>query len=51
MGRPLGMYAAVMDERFVKLTFELSANLHRDLVACGEISGREAGQGAIEPGG
>lgn len=51
VGRPLGMYAAVTDERLVKLTFELSASLHGDLVAYGEVSGREARQGAIEPGG
>lgn len=33
----------------VKLTVELPAQLHRDLIAYGEILGREAGQGPIEP--
>jgi len=37
------------DERPVKLTVELTAAVHRDLVAYGEVLGREAGQTAIEP--
>lgn len=37
------------DDKPVKLTVELPASLHRDLVAYGEILGREDGQGAVEP--
>jgi hypothetical protein len=33
----------------VKLTVELSASVHRDLVAYGQALARETGQGAIEP--
>lgn len=35
------------DDKPVKLTIELPAGLHRDLVAYGEILGREGGQGAV----
>ena len=38
------------DDKQVKLTLELPAALHRDLVAYGEILGREAGQPSIPPG-
>jgi len=37
------------DDKPVKLTIELPAGLHRDLVAYGEILGREGGQGAVAP--
>jgi hypothetical protein len=37
------------DDKPVKLSIELSAAVHRDLVAYGEVLGREAGQAALEP--
>jgi hypothetical protein len=37
------------DDKPVKLTVELPAAIHRDLVAYGEVLGRETGQVAIEP--
>lgn len=40
----------IPDDKPVKLTLELPALLHRDLSAYGDILGREAGQGPIEPG-
>ena len=40
----------IEDDKPMKLTFELSAALHRDLIAYGEALGRESGQGAVEPG-
>src|SRR5262249_53506025 len=40
--------AAVPDDRPVKLTVELPAPVHRDLVACAEVLGRQSGQN-IEP--
>ena len=40
---------AIQDDKPVRLTVELPAALHRDLVAYGEALGREAGTGAIEP--
>jgi len=39
----------IPDKKPVKLTVELPAELHRDLIAYGEILGQEAGQGPIEP--
>jgi len=39
----------IADDKPVKLTVELPAAVHRDLVAYGEALGREAGQVAIEP--
>jgi hypothetical protein len=39
---------AVPDDKPVKLTVELPAALHRDLVAYAEVLGRESGQ-AVEP--
>jgi hypothetical protein len=41
--------AQIADDRPVKLTVELSAALHRDLVAYGQVLARETGQGAVEP--
>ena len=40
----------IPNEKPVKLAVELPATLHRALVVYGEILGREAGQGPIEPG-
>jgi hypothetical protein len=40
---------AIADDKPVKLTVELSAALHRDLVAYGQALARETGQGAVEP--
>lgn len=37
------------DDKPVKLTIDLPAGLHRDLVAYGEILGREGGQGTVAP--
>lgn len=37
------------DDKPVKLTVELPASLHRDLVAYGEILARQSGQSGIEP--
>ncbi|OWJ63732.1 DUF2274 domain-containing protein [Inquilinus limosus] len=39
---------AIPDDRPVKLTIELPAGLHRDLVAYAELLGRETGQ-EVEP--
>lgn len=39
---------AILNERPVKLTVELPAAVHRDLVAYAELLGRETGQ-AVEP--
>ena len=40
---------AIADDRPVKLTVELPASIHRDLVAYGQVLARETGQGAVEP--
>jgi hypothetical protein len=39
----------ILDERPVRLTIELPAAVHRDLVAYGNALGRETGQSAVEP--
>lgn len=39
----------IEDDKPVKLTIELPATVHRDLVAYGKILGRDTGQTAIEP--
>jgi hypothetical protein len=39
----------IADDRPVKLTVELPATVHRDLVAYGQVLARETGQGAVEP--
>ena len=41
--------SAIEDDRPVKLTVDLPASVHRDLVAYGQTLGRETGQGAVEP--
>ncbi len=40
----------LIDDKPVKITVELPASLHRDMVAYGEALGREHGQASIEPG-
>jgi hypothetical protein len=40
----------IADDRPVKLTIELSATVHRDLVAYSQALARETGQRAVEPG-
>ena len=40
---------AIEDLKPVRLTIELPAGLHRDLVAYAEVLARETAQGAIEP--
>lgn len=39
----------IADDKPLKLTVELPATLHRDLIAYGQILGREAGQDLIPP--
>jgi hypothetical protein len=40
---------AIPDDKPVKLTVELSAAVHRDLVSYGQVLARETGQGAVDP--
>ena len=40
---------AIPDDKPVKLTVELSAAVHRDLLAYAEVLARETGQGIAEP--
>jgi hypothetical protein len=40
---------ALADDKPVKLTVELPAATHRDLVAYGNALGRETDRGAVEP--
>jgi hypothetical protein len=37
------------DDKPVKINIELSAGVHRDLIAYGEALGRESGQPAVDP--
>jgi hypothetical protein len=39
----------IADDKPIKLTIDLPADLHRDLVAYGQVLARETGQGAVEP--
>ena len=39
----------INDDKPVKLTVELSADVHRDLLAYSEVLARETGQSVIEP--
>ena len=39
----------IPDDKPVKLTVELPAAIHRDLVAYGNALSRETGQGTVEP--
>ncbi|QKC98357.1 DUF2274 domain-containing protein [Mesorhizobium sp. NZP2298] len=41
--------SAIPDDRPVKLTAELPAAVHRDLVAYAEVLGRETGQAVLDP--
>ncbi len=41
---------AIEDDKPVRLTVDLPASVHRDLVAYGEALGREAGTGAVPVG-
>ena len=41
--------SAIEDDRPVKLTIQLAASVHRDLVAYAQALGRETGGGPIEP--
>jgi len=40
---------AIADDKSVKLTVELPAAVHRDLLAYAEVFARETGQGVAEP--
>jgi hypothetical protein len=40
---------AIEDDKPVKLTVELPAQVHRDLLAYAQVLGRETGQSALEP--
>jgi len=40
---------AIADDKSVKLTVELPAAVHRDLLAYAEVLARETGQGIAEP--
>lgn len=40
---------AISDDKSVKLTVELPAAVHRDLLAYAEVLARETGQGVAEP--
>ncbi len=40
---------AIADEKPVKLTVELPAAVHRDLLAYADILGRETGQSIVDP--
>ncbi|MER9353801.1 DUF2274 domain-containing protein [Mesorhizobium sp. M0514] len=41
--------SAIPDDRPVKITVELPAAVHRDLVAYAEVLGRETGQTVVDP--
>jgi hypothetical protein len=40
---------AIQDDKPVKITFELSASVHRDLTAYADMLGRETGQAIADP--
>jgi hypothetical protein len=40
---------AISDDKPIKVTVELPAALHRDLVTYAEVLGRETGQPVVEP--
>lgn len=40
---------AIADDKPVKVTVELPASVHRDLIAYAEIHSRETGQPAVDP--
>jgi len=39
----------IQDEKPVKITFELSATVHRDLIAYADMLGQETGQAISDP--
>jgi hypothetical protein len=39
----------IPDDKAVKLTIELPATIHRDLLVYADALGRETGQGVVEP--
>lgn len=39
----------IEDDKPIRITVELPAALHRDLIAYGEVLGREAGSDAVAP--
>ena len=41
--------SAIPDDKPVKMTVELPAAVHRDLVAYAEVMGRETGKAAVDP--
>lgn len=41
--------ATIQNDKPVKLTIELAATVHRDLLAYAQVLARETGQGAVEP--
>lgn len=41
--------SAIPDDRPVKITVELPASVHRDLVAYADVLGRETGQAVADP--
>jgi hypothetical protein len=47
--RPKLKLAAITDDKPGKLSVELSAGVHRDLLAYAEVLARETGQGVAEP--
>ena len=40
---------AIADDKPVKLTIQLAAAVHRDLISYGQVLSRETGQDAVEP--
>ncbi len=40
---------AIADDKSVKVAIDLPAEVHRDLLAYGQILGRETGETAVEP--
>jgi hypothetical protein len=40
---------AIADDKPIRLTFDLPATIHRDLIAYGQVLARETGHGPIEP--
>jgi hypothetical protein len=49
MKTPKLKLGAIADDKPVRLTIEIPAALHRDLVAYAEVLGRETGQSISEP--
>jgi hypothetical protein len=49
MKTPKLKLGAIPDDKPVRLTIEIPAALHRDLVAYAQVLGRETGQSIVEP--